>query len=126
MLLTQYEAKNTAKNAVQNKTPPREATNFHTGANHLAKRIFAQMANINILYSEPRELTISEFREMTKWPMPKLARELGQTERRLWEIVKKDHQDTPHYRMIRQHIALVFKLSFPDFADIYEAFIIKR
>ena len=69
------------------------------------------MANINVLYSDPRELTISEFRTLTGWSMSKLARELGQNERRLWDIVKKDSQNRPHYLMIRKHLALIYKLS---------------
>lgn len=64
-----------------------------------------------ILYNEPVELTISEFRRLSGWSMARLARELGQDERTLYKIQKKDSQDKPHYLLIRKHLAIIYKLS---------------
>ena len=69
------------------------------------------MANINVLYCEPRELTIAEFRKLSGWSMSRLAREMGQNERTLYDLAKKDSSDKPHYTMIRRHLALIYKLS---------------
>lgn len=68
------------------------------------------MATLNILYSEPQELTISEFRRLSGWSMSKLAIELGQNERTLYDLAKKDSRNKPHYTMIRKHLALIYKL----------------
>ena len=69
------------------------------------------MANRSILYLEPQELTITQFRELSGWSMAKLALELGQSERTLYDLAKKDSRDKPHYTMIRKHLALIYKAS---------------
>lgn len=64
----------------------------------------------DIINREPVELRISDLRRLTGWTMTQIADYLGQEERRLYDFAKKDLADTPHYTMIRRHLALIYKL----------------
>jgi len=65
----------------------------------------------NLLYSEPKELRLSEFKKLMGWSWGQVARELNQNERTLYAMVKKEDKETPHYSLIRQHLALIYKVS---------------
>ncbi len=76
-----------------------------------------------VMYKEPTELTLAQLRDLTKWSYSQVALKTGEDERRLYDRVKKDHKETPKYIRWRKHLALIFKLSFPNFGDIYKAYL---
>lgn len=75
-----------------------------------------------ILYEEPVELTLAQLRDLTEWSYAQVALKTGEDERRLYDRVHVDDKETPKYTQWRKHLALIFKLSFPNFADIYKAY----
>jgi hypothetical protein len=75
-----------------------------------------------ILYEEPVELTLAQLRDLTEWSYAQVALKTGEDERRLYDRVHNDNKQTGKYAQWRKHLALIFKLSFPNFADIYKAY----